>query len=141
MDREQELILVRLAQRQRDQIRRQKENAAKAKERKEARRHTFPLARVVHPAHGELIVRAESKCDAVNVAARRWGVPFVSISRETEVWHIPTGERDLNSISGRLCGGQLPQRGELSVEAAGAASVQRGEPKERREDHGTVESK
>lgn len=136
MDREQELILVRLAQRQRDQIRRQKENAAKAKERKEARRHTFPLVRVIHPVFGTLELRAESKCDAVSAAARLWGVPFISISRETEVWAWEGGERDLNAL---LTAGASPRP---TIIAAGASPTlpfpERG--CERRAKHGTVES-
>lgn len=131
-----EEVLARLAQRQRERFLSQKRSAALAQKRKEARRHTFPLARVVHPAHGELIVRAESKCDAVSAAARLWGVPFISISRETEVWAWEGGERDLNAL---LTAGASPRP---TIIAAGASPTlpfpERG--CERRAKHGTVES-
>ena len=126
-----EEVLARLAQRQRERFLSQKRSAALAQKRKEARRHTFPLARVVHPAHGELIVRAESKCDAVNVAARRWGVPFVSISRETEVWacEAEAGQRDKHAGEGIP---PPPDGGPPPFDKGGC---------ERREDHGATESK
>lgn len=90
MDREQEQVLARLAQRRREELRQQKENAALARRRKEARRPSFPLVRVIHPDHGTLLLHAESKCDAIHTAARVWKVPFLAISRETAVWaHQP----------------------------------------------------
>lgn len=80
-----EEVLARLALRRRERFLDQKRSAALARKRKEARRHTFPPVKVIHPAHGELTIRAESKCDAINAAARTWGVSFLDISRETAV--------------------------------------------------------
>ena len=58
------------------------------RKRREARRHTFPLMRAVHPDFGETVVRAESKADAVIQAAKAWGTDFETISREAEVWRM-----------------------------------------------------
>lgn len=88
-----EEILARLEQRRRERFLDQKRSAALARKRKEARRGTFPLVRVIHPVFGTLTLRAESKCDAINTAARTWGVSFLAISRETEVWR-PTDHQE-----------------------------------------------
>ena len=45
-------------------------------------------ARGEHPERGEVTVRAESNCDAVEQAAMAWGVPFVEICEQARVWRL-----------------------------------------------------
>lgn len=56
--------------------------------RREAKRDAFPRVRVAHPDHGEVIVRGESKNDAIHQAALAWGVEYLAVSGCAQVWRL-----------------------------------------------------
>ena len=52
---------------------------------REKKRHTFPLVRVIHPICGELLIHANSNCDAINKAAEIWDVDIMTIINTARV--------------------------------------------------------